>query len=151
MSRAPRIAPTLLACAAALPGAAFAEGNRLVLSCETVPGAETDAAVPGLPNQPTSFTIEPTSIDADGIGKVNIIGPDGLAHQGAAAGFTGAFVWTADGVINVLTLTETVSSGAVQVLWIRTDETPPDPDEPTPDTGANASDQIRTELICKAS
>lgn len=146
MSRLARLVCALSACAAVHTGAATAEGNRLVLACAVAPGTGTSAG----PDQPTRFTIAPVRLDQDGFGKVDITGPDGQSHPGAAASFTGAFVWTADTVVNVLTVEETNAAGALHVLWLQLDGSGSETEDETPDTGADASDPVRTQLICEA-
>lgn len=145
MSRVTRLVPALCICGATLTGAALAEGNRLVLTCEPGADAETDAdagtgsLAPGLPDQPLRFTIEPVSVDEDGFGKVKVTAPDGFTHRGAATSFTGAFGWSDGNERNLLVVLEPEDAEELNVLWVRYDETVADPDE------------LHVPLICKAS
>ena len=128
----------VLALAAALPGLAWAEGNRLALACETLlpeaaPTGETapeatepaaEPAAPALPPAPLApgFAFAPIKLDRQGAGPVEVTGPTGAVTPGVTASFQGPYAWTEGAVLNTLTVKGTAADGRALVLWQRLDQ-----------------------------
>lgn len=100
--------------AAALPGAAAAEGARLELDCTFVTACEaTGPCAPG--DGPARFVVEPEAIEDDGTGLYTLWVDDGEGLTATGASRTGPFAWTPqDDVRMQLALT-----GESSALWIR--------------------------------
>lgn len=79
-----------------LAGVAHAEGARLVLDCQVVTAC--DAAGACAPAEDAiRFTVEPESIDDEGIGLFSIWIDDAAeAHLARGLSRTGPFLWSAD-------------------------------------------------------
>ncbi|MCB1328192.1 MAG: hypothetical protein KDK28_01410 [Maritimibacter sp.] len=120
-----RLFAALIGGLAALPGPMLAEGNRLVLACETLgpapaDGAQTEETAP-LPANP-QFLIAPVKTDRDGAGEIQATGPGGGPYAGVTAAHQGPFAWTAGTILNTLTVEGTAADGRALVLWHRLDQ-----------------------------